>query len=61
MSQHFKVVYRTWDLREYYVLAKDEDDAMDEAEQELLLDLRENEEYECMDVYFYEESSRDPE
>ena len=61
MSQHFKVVFRTWDLREYYVLAKDEDDAMDEAEQELLLDLRENEEYECMDVYFYEESSRDPE
>ena len=61
MAQHFKVVFRTWDLREYYVLAKDEDDAMDEAEQELLLDLRENEEYECMDVYFYEESSRDPE
>ena len=61
MSQHFKVVYRTWDLREYYVLAKDEDDAMDEAEQDLLLDLRENEEYECMDIYTYEESSRDPE
>jgi len=61
MSQHFKVVFRTWDVREYYVLAKDEDDAIDEAEQELLLDLRENEEYECMDIYTYEESSRDPE
>ena len=61
MAQHFKVVYRTWDTREYYVLASDEDKAMDEAEQDLLLDLRDGEDYECIDIYTYEEDMRDPE
>ena len=46
----FKVIFRTWDVREYVVHARDEDKAVDEAEQDLFLELRDNEEFECIDV-----------
>ena len=61
MSGQYKVVFRTWNVMEYYVNGNDEDDAIEEAEKDLLIDLVHGEEYEVMDVYCYTETSRDEE
>lgn len=48
--QKFEVTFRTWNVRSYVVLAEDADDAVHTAENNLLLDLSDGEEYETMDI-----------
>lgn len=57
----YKVIFRTWNTLEYFVTAEDEDDAVKTAEDELLIDLVNGDEYETMDVIQYTETSRDAE
>lgn len=48
----YEIVYRTWNVRSYIVLADadDADEALKEAENQLIADLAEGEEYEVMDI-----------
>jgi cupin superfamily acireductone dioxygenase involved in methionine salvage len=48
--QKFEVTFRTWNVKSYVVLAEDEDDAIRTAEDKLLDELSEGEEYETMDI-----------
>lgn len=57
----YKVIFRTWNTLEYFVTALDEDDAIKSAEDDLLIDLVNGDEYETMDVIEYTETSRDAE
>ena len=47
----FDVEMKIWDKRTYPVLAKDEDDAIDEAIEEMILEFGETMEYEIQEVY----------
>lgn len=48
----YEVIYRTWNVRSYTVIADadDADDALKEAEDQLRIDLADGEEYEVLDI-----------
>jgi hypothetical protein len=48
--KEYEVIFRTWNVRSYVVLAEDCDDAIHTAENNLLIDLNDGEEYETMDI-----------
>ena len=48
--KEYEVIFRTWNVRSYVVLAEDYDDAIHTAENNLLIDLNDGEEYETMDI-----------
>ena len=47
----YEVIFRTWNTRTYTVVADDADDAVDEAESQLTIDLAEGEDYEVSDIF----------
>lgn len=48
--KEYEVIFRTWNVRSYVVVAADYDDAIHTAENNLLIDLNDGEEYETMDI-----------
>lgn len=48
--KEYEVIFRTWNVRSYVVVAEDYDDAIHTAENNLLIDLNDGEEYETMDI-----------
>ena len=48
--KEYEVMFRTWNVRSYVVVAEDYDDAIHTAEKDLLIDLNHGEEYETMDI-----------
>ena len=48
--KQYEVLFRTWNVRSYVVVADDYDEAVKIAESTMLLDLSYGEEYETMDI-----------
>jgi hypothetical protein len=57
----YEVVYRTWNVRSYTVLADadDAEDAFKEAEEQLRIDLADGEEYEIMDYFIIDTNPKE--
>jgi hypothetical protein len=48
--KEYEVIFRTWNVKSYVVVAEDYDDAIHTAENNLLIDLNDGEQYETMDI-----------